>query len=60
MTKRIAALLVVTGLGFAVAGCGASAKNGGSVSLILVTTESLSPEAITVSGTTTFRPVPEL
>ena len=54
MAKRIAALLVLTGLGFAVAGCGASAKKGGSVSLILVTTESLSPEAITVSGITTI------
>jgi hypothetical protein len=57
MMKRIAALVVLAALGFVVAGCGASAKKGGSVSLILVTTESLSPEALTVSGTTTISDV---
>lgn len=57
MMKRIAALVVLTALGFVVAGCGASAKEGGSVSLILMTTESLSPEALTISGTTTISDV---
>jgi hypothetical protein len=52
--KRIAALVVLAALGFVVAGCGGSAKKGGSVSRILVTTASLSREALTVSGTTTI------
>jgi len=57
MTKRIAALAVLAALGFFVAGCGGSAKKGGSISLILVTTARLSPEALTVSGTTTISDV---
>jgi hypothetical protein len=57
MMKRIAALVVLAALGFVVAACGATAKKGGSVSLILVTTEGPSPEALTVSGTTTISDV---
>jgi hypothetical protein len=55
--KRIAAVVVLAALGFVVAGCGGSAKKGGSVSLILVTTANLSPEALTVSGATTISDV---
>jgi hypothetical protein len=56
--KRIAAVVVLAAaLGFVVAGCGGSAKKGGSISLIFVTTARLSPEALTVSGTTTISDV---